>query len=193
MDGAKAIFRLSLAATAFLAPTHALHAQDGGAAVIYANGNFKGRGMTLTGPLQGLEQAFTAKSIRIPPGQSWEFCSGRTFTGCRRVDSSVKAGVFTVRSARPIAPVVRSVPGSPTAPGAPMPNATLRGLTSEYFVAPQQGNQRIGIAKNNPEDMRRSATEFCRRAGWRFAIHSQLQEVGGTYYLIDVLCSNFSN
>lgn len=193
MNRSKVISWLSISAMAVLVPAGTVQAQSGGAAVIYANGNFKGYSMTLTSPLQGLEKAFTAKSIRIPEGQAWEFCSGRTFSGCKRVESSVKSGVFSIRSARPIAPVFRSAPGTTAAPGAPMPNSTLRGLSSEYFVAPQQGNQRISIGKNSPEDMRRAAAEFCNRAGWRYAVHSQLQEVGGTYYLIDVLCSNFPN
>lgn len=166
-----------------------------GPVTVYSKGNFKGPSRTFDTPVQGMDPAFTAKSIKIPEGQSWEFCSGKTYSGCKRLDSSMKAGVVTVRSARPIAPVFRSTPGSPGTPGAGagVPNATLRGLSSEFFVAPQQGNQRITIAKNNPEDMRRSATEFCRRAGWRLAVYSQLQEVGGTYYLIDVLCSNYEN
>lgn len=181
MNGWMAFLRLACAG-AFLAAGPAL-AQTGGPAVIYANGNFKGYSMTLTGPLQGLETAFTAKSIKIPEGQAWEFCSGRTFSGCRRVDSSVKAGVYSIRSARPIAPVIRATVDAP--------DQSIKGVTSEYFVAPRQGNNRVGIAANNPEDMRRAADSFCRSAGWRRSVHAQLQEVAGTYYLIDVLCSNF--
>ncbi|MEO7655399.1 MAG: hypothetical protein ABIS23_06930 [Sphingomicrobium sp.] len=160
-------------------------AQSSGSAVIYGNGNFKGRSLTLTGPLQGLEVAFTAKSIRIGEGGSWEFCSGKTFSGCKRLDKSVKAGVFTVRSARPIAPVVRSAVEAP--------NQSLRGMTSEYFVSPRQGNDRLSIGANSPEEMRTKANAFCRAAGWRQAIHAQLQAGNGVYYVIDVLCGNYGS
>lgn len=175
-------FGLALVLTAGLMSS--ADAQQRSSATVYSNGNFKGYSRTFDTPVQGLDPAFTAKSIRIPEGEAWEFCNGKTFSGCKRLDSSMKAGVVSIRSARPIAPVVRS------APGAVVPNGSLRGLTSEFFTAPRQGDARVGIAKNNPEDMRRSATEFCRRAGWRGAAYSQLQEVGGSYFLIDVLCSN---
>ena len=157
-------------------------AQTGGAAVIYSNGHFKGQSMTLTGPLQGLEKAFIAKSIQIPDGQSWEFCTGRTFSGCKRLDKSVKAGIFNIRSARPIAPVVRATVAAP--------NQSVRGVASEFFVSPREGSGRLSIPSNNPEQMRDKANAFCRAAGWRMAVHVQLQEGSGVYHLIDVLCAN---
>ncbi len=181
----KALGWVALAAVAGGLGAGSGNAQSGGAAVIYGNGHFKGRSMTLTGPLQGMEEAFTAKSIRIPEGQAWEFCSGKTYSGCKRVDQSVKAGVFTVRSARPIAPVVRSAVESP--------NQSLRGFTSEFFVSPREGNARLSISANSPEDMRAKANAFCRAAGWRQAIHAQLQAGNGVYYVIDVLCGNYGS
>ena len=158
------------------------HAQSGGAAVIYSNGHFKGQSMTLTGPLQGLEKAFVAKSIQIPDGQSWEFCTGRTFSGCKRVDKTIKAGVFNIRSARPIAPVVRASVAAP--------NQSVRGVASEFFVSPREGAGRLSIPSNSPEQMRDKANAFCRAAGWRQSVHAKLQEGSGVYYLVDVLCAN---
>ena len=58
------------------------------------------------------------------------------------------------------------------------------------FVAPNRGGQRVGVGGNSPEGMRKAADEFCRNAGWRQSVHSRLQSDGGTYYLVDVLCSN---
>ena len=178
----KAIAWIAISGIATALGASSSHAQSGGAAVIYANGNFKGQRMTLTGPLQGLEKAFIAKSIRIPAGQSWEFCTGRTYSGCKRVDQSVKAGVFNIRSARPIAPVVRATVAAP--------NQSVRGVASEFFVSPRQGAVRLSIPANSPEQMREKATAFCRAAGWRQAVHAKLQEGSGVYYLVDVLCAN---
>ena len=48
----------------------------------------------------------------------------------------------------------------------------------------------MGVGGNSPEGMRKAADEFCRNAGWRQSVHSRLQSDGGTYYLVDVLCSN---
>ena len=179
----KALASIAVAAVGgALASASPALAQSGGSAVIYANGNFKGYSMTLTGPLQGLEKAFVAKSIQIPEGQAWEFCTGRTFSGCKRLDKSVKAGVFNIRSARPIAPVVRASVAAP--------NQSVRGVASEFFVSPREGNGRLSIPSNSPEQMRDKANAFCRAAGWRMAVHVQLQEGSGAYHLIDVLCAN---
>ena len=160
-------------------------AQSGGTAVIYSSSNYKGQSMTLTGALQGLEKAFIAKSIQVPEGQSWEFCTGRTFSGCKRLDKSVKSGVFNIRSARPVAPVVRA--------NVAAPNQSVRGVASEFFVSPRDAGGRVSIPSNNPEQMREKANAFCRAAGWRQAVHVQLQEGSGAYHLIDVLCANEAN
>jgi hypothetical protein len=138
---------------------------------------------------------FTAKSIQITPGSAWEVCSGRTFTGCRRIDKSVESGVFSVRSARPIAPVIRAAPVAATGAIGPdgavsVPNQSLRGFASEFFVAPNQGGQRVGVPDNKPENMRKAADQFCQAAGWRQSVHARVQQVGTVYYLVDVLCSN---
>lgn len=156
---------------------------------IYQRSHFKGGSISLSGPMRGIDPVFTAKSVQITGSGAWELCSGLTYSGCKRVDSTVEAGVFTVRSLRPVAPVIRIEPGSPGATG-DVANRSLRGVDSEYFVAPTQGTQRIAVPGNNPEQMRNVATEFCRAAGWRQAVHAQIQDAGGTYYLVDVLCAN---
>jgi hypothetical protein len=46
------------------------------------------------------------------------------------------------------------------------------------------------VSDNKPENMRKAADEFCRAAGWRQSVHARVQQVGSTYYLVDVLCSN---
>ena len=81
------------------------------------------------------------------------------------------------------------VPGA--APGSvELPNQALRGFASEFFVAPNQGGQRVGVPDNRPENMRKAADQFCQAAGWRQSVHARVQQVGTVYYLVDVLCSN---
>jgi hypothetical protein len=168
----------------------AADAQSTGEMTIYSKGHFKGPSLGLAGPLTHIDPPFNAKSIQISPGSAWEICSGNTFSGCKRLDKSDEAMVFAVRSARPIAPVIRSAPV--IAPGGAVnaPNQSLRGFASEFFVAPNQGGQRVAVPDNKPENMRGAADRFCLAAGWRQSVHARVQEAGGAYYLADVLCSN---
>ena len=172
----------------------AAEAQSDSEMTIYLHGHFSGPSITLSGPMRNIDPEFTAKSVKITGDSAWELCNGATFTHCRRIDKSVESGVFSVRSARPVAPIiVNRIPGSPSGPagasGSP-PNLSLRGVDSEFFVAPTRGNQRVGVTGNSPEGMRKAADEFCRNAGWRMSVHARLQSDGGTYYLVDVLCAN---
>lgn len=85
-------FFLALAtAVAVLAPL-ALRAQEHGITV-YENIDFKGRNMTIERDVPDL-RAFgfdrTISSFRFPPGEVWEVCTGRNFTGrCRTFSNSV--------------------------------------------------------------------------------------------------------
>ncbi|HEV2595209.1 MAG TPA: hypothetical protein VGU01_08435 [Sphingomicrobium sp.] len=157
------------------------NAQDQGHVEIYGRGGFKGPSMTFSEPSQHIDPAFTARSVRVSGNASWELCSGNTYTGCRRVDKSAPSAVFIVRSARPVAPMIvtRVSP----------PNQSLRGVESEFFVAPHRGHARVAISPGHPEEMRRAANEFCRSAGWPMSAHAQVQQDGPNYYLVDVLCT----
>jgi len=169
-------------------------AQQNEQATIYYQGHFKGRSITLEGPTR-LQTPFTAKSIKIPEGKSWELCTGNTFTGCKEFNASDQALVITVRSARPVAPIITSAPpsGGPAASvgsvgGGPWP--TLRGLSSEYFIAPDSGGNRILVASGKSEEASRLAQEFCRQRGWQTSAYERLQSIGGHAYLADVLCAD---
>jgi hypothetical protein len=156
---------------------------------IYSRGHFKGPSLGVGGPITHIDPPYTAKSIQITPGTAWEVCSGNTFSGCKRIDKSLESTVLSVRSARPIAPVISTAVGPGAAPGTvDLPNQSLRGFASQFFVAPNQGGQRVAVQKQ--EDQGRAADQFCLAAGWREAVHSRLQAVGAAYYLVDVLCSN---
>lgn len=167
------------------------NAQSSGEATIYSNGHFRGPSLSLSGPRTRIDPPFTARSVQVSPGSAWELCSGNSFSGCKRIDKSIESAVFSVRSARPIAPVIVNSIGPGGAPGSSsLPNQALRGFASEFFVAPTQGGRRVGVPDNKPEAMRRAADDFCRAAGWRQSVHARLQSVGGNYDLVDVLCSN---
>src|SRR5579884_2415985 len=109
---------------------------SGQPAIAFSKGHFEGVRLTIYGPWQHITPEFTAKSIQVPPGQSWEFCSGNTFTGCKQFDQSVAAMVMTVRSARPVASAIVSGPTGGSAAGATeaanLPDRSLKGLASEY-------------------------------------------------------------
>jgi hypothetical protein len=184
------VLGIVLASVALLA-AGAASAQSSGEMTIYRNGHFKGPSLGLAGPLTHIDPPFIAKSIQLTPGSAWEICSGNTFSGCKRIDKSIEAGVFSVRSARPIAPVITTSIGPGGVPGSlDLPNQALRGFASQFFVAPNQGGRRVGVPDNKPEGVNRAADFFCLAAGWRQSVHARLQNVGGTYYLVDVLCSN---
>jgi hypothetical protein len=180
-----------VAGTVALLASAAANAQAPGEATIYGRAHFDGPSLSFTGPVTRINPPFTAKSVQVAPGTAWELCSGNTFSGCRRIDRSIPSGVFSVRSARPIAPVITTtIEGAAGVNGASPPNQALRGVASEFFVAPNQGGQRVSVPNDSGEGMRRAADDFCRAAGWRQSVHARLQSVGGTYYLVDVLCSN---
>ena len=149
---------------------------------IFERGGFKGASLAFSEPTQHITPAFTARSVRLSGNSAWELCSGNTYTGCRRVDQSSAGSVFIVRSVRPVAPVlVNRV--SP-------PNQSLRGVASEFFVAPHRGSKRVTAVSPDGEAMRRAADDFCRSAGWQTSVHAQVQQDGASYDLVDVLCTN---
>lgn len=185
------ILGIGLAGAAAMAGA-SVSAQTTGEMTIYSKGHFKGSSLGIAGPLTHIDPPMSARSIKITEGTAWEVCSGNTFTGCRRIDKSVEAGIFSVRSARPIAPVIAGsmAPGMAIVGGVAVPTPSLRGYASEYFVAPNRGGQRVALPDNKPENARRAADDFCRSAGWRQSVYSRVQQVGAAFVLADVLCAN---
>ena len=183
------------AMVACLLPAQASAQQDE-QATLYDKGHFKGRNITLEGATR-LQTPFAARSIKIPQGKAWELCSGNTFTGCKEFNASDEAMIINVRSARPVAPVITSAPpGSGpaasvgTVGGGPWP--ALRGLSSEYFIAPDVAGNRIHVPSGKSEEASRMAQDFCRTRGWRTSAYERLQSIGGQTYLADVLCADGS-
>jgi len=184
---------LGAVATAALLPAQS-HAQDQAPAelIMYSQGRYKGSDYSVAGASQSMRIPFTVKSVQIPQGQSWELCSGNTFSGCKEFAASDPSMVMNVRSVRPVAARITTVSQSV---GAVVtgPNPSLRGMASEFFVAPDTNGARIEVTAGTGEAMTASAREFCRARGWRYSVHARLQTLEGRTFLADVLCSDASN
>lgn len=156
--------------------------------VLYPKGNYKGAGYSVAGASQSM-RVFTVRSVKIPDGMSWELCSGNTFTGCTEFQKSDPGMVMTVRSVRPVAPRITTV-GAQVGAVVTGPNPSLRGMASEYFVAPDDRGARIEVPEGSNEAMSRRAQDFCRTRGWRTAAYARLQSLDGRNFLADVLCAD---
>jgi hypothetical protein len=169
------------------------HAQEQEPAelVLYPKGNYKGAGYSVAGASQSM-RVFTVRSVKIPEGQSWELCSGNTFSGCKEFQQSDPAMVMNVRSVRPVAPKITTV-GATVGAVVTGPNPSLRGMASEYFVAPDDRGARIEIPEGTAEAMSRRAQTFCRSRGWRTNAYARLQTLEGRTFLADVLCADTAN
>ena len=178
---------LACAALAAALPASAA-AQESGEAILYSSTNHRGASYRMSGPTRPIDPPFVAKSIKIPQGQSWEFCSGRTFTDCKELNASDPSIVLSVRSARPVAPVLTETQVS--AAIAAGGQASLRGYSSEFFIVPGDGGNRIEVAQGTAEAMTRAATEFCRGKGWQSSPYARLQRVEARHFLADVLCAD---
>lgn len=178
---------LACAALAASLPASAV-AQEPGEAILYSSTNYRGASYRMSGPTRPIDPAFVAKSIRLPEGQSWEVCSGRTFTDCRELTASDPSTVISIRSARPIAPVLTEA--QTAAAVAAGGQASLRGFSSEFFIVPGDGGNRIEVAQGTSEAMTRLAIEFCRGKGWQSSPYARLQRVEGRHFLADVLCAD---
>ena len=182
---------LGAVAVAALLPAQS-HAQEQGELIMYARGQYKGANYSVAGASQSMRIPFTVKSVQIPEGQAWELCSGNTFSGCKEFKKSDPSMVFNVRSVRPVAPRITTV-GQSVGAIVTGPNPSLRGMASEFFVAPDTNGARIEVPAGTSEAMSVSAREFCRVRGWRYSVHARLQTLEGRTFLADVLCSDASN
>ena len=152
---------------------------------LFSRGHFKGMRNAIAEPAQ-FGSPLVVRSLVVAPGTQWELCSGNTYTGCRQVSGSIASMVMTVRSARPVANILPASAGLRSEGTGPGPS--LRGMASEYFVAPGEGGDRVPVEPGTAEAMSRRASEYCRARGWRSSVHSRLQTVGEKVYLADVLC-----
>ena len=180
--------KLVLGATIVSLSTFASAQEQG--LVLYSKGHFQGFSQTIDGPRTNMSP-LDVKSMRVPPGTSWDLCSGNTFSGCARFGESKEAMARTVRSIRPVAP---AIPETATTAASAGPVAgsgpSLRGLASEFFVVPAQGGSRVEVVGAAAGASSTAATEFCRTHGWRTSVYERVQTISGRTFLADVLCVN---
>jgi hypothetical protein len=174
-----------LSAGAFAQASQAPDAQ----ATLYNKGHYRGARRTVVGPTQ-FGEAFQVRSVNISAGTQWELCSGTKYSGCKQITQSTPSMIMNVRSARPVATILTSASGPPTSQSLRGGGGSLRGIASEYFVAPDNGGNRIEVQPGTAETMSRRAIEFCQARGWRTSAHERLQSVAGKFYLADVLCAD---
>jgi hypothetical protein len=172
------------AAVAALLPAQAPAQAEAGLSV-YSQGHLKGFRTIISGPAK-YKKPLVVRSLVAPAGTEWELCSGLTYTGCRQFKGSVPAMVMTVRSARPVAAMLPSSALPPS--GGTAIGQSLRGMASEYFVAPDDRGNRIEVQLGTAEAMSRRASEFCRARGWRSSPYGRMQNIDGRAFLADVLC-----
>jgi hypothetical protein len=153
---------------------------------LYSKGHYEGSSRTIHGPSANLKIPFVVKSVRVPEGRAWDFCNGNTFTGCKTLNASEPSTALTVRSARPGGLAVAKR-GTVLPPGT-LTEQSLRGVASEYFVAPVESGNRVEVAAGTPDAASARADEFCRGRGWQGSAHQMLQSVAGRPVLADVLC-----
>ena len=156
--------------------------------VLYPKGNYKGSGYSIAGASQSM-RVFPVRSVKIPEGMSWELCSGNTFTGCTEFTKSDPGMIMNVRSVRPVAPKITTI-GAAVGTAVSGPNPSLRGMASQYFVAPAINSARVEVPEGTAEAMTRRARDFCRVNGWRMAVYARLQSLEGRSFLADVLCAD---
>jgi hypothetical protein len=180
------------AAAAVLLSAHAVaqtSREPDAQATLYNKGRFKGARRTVVGPTQ-FGEAFLVRSLNIPAGTQWELCSGTKYSGCKQFTQSTPSMIMNVRSARPVATILTSASGPGPSASLPGGGGSLRGIASEYFVAPAARGNRIEVQPGTAEMMSRRAIEFCQARGWRTSAHERLQSVAGRFYLADVLCAD---
>jgi hypothetical protein len=158
-----------------------------GEVTLYSKGHFAGARQTVAGSTQRMQIPFTVKSVEISQGTDWELCTGNHFSGCHRFSKSDPAMAMSVRSARPVGAAAEAAAAAAVA-NAPPGGRSLRGMASEYFVAPEASGNRIAVRPGTAAAMSRRADQYCRSIGWRSSAHAALQAAGGTAYLADVLC-----
>lgn len=182
------------ATVACMAPTPAT-AQNP-SATIYRDTSFRGPAVAADRANPNLRLNFPVFSIRVALGD-WELCSQPNYRGnCITVSQSTSDLRRThnwdgpLQSMRPIDD--RPPPGGGGGGGF---QQSLRGMASEFFPAPRQGNnpnsnrvQACPSGNATTACASQNADRFCRSVGWNGSAHERMETVNRRIYLADVLC-----
>ncbi|TPE60164.1 beta/gamma crystallin family protein [Sandaracinobacter neustonicus] len=166
-------------------------------ATIYRDTNFSGPAVAVDRANADMRLNFQVNSIRIASGE-WELCPEPNFRGrCLTVTRSnadlrrAFGWPGRLQSMRPTGSWGGG-PGGPGGPGGgPITGQRLKGMASEYFPAPRQGNSRVLACRNGSATATcaaQTADRFCVDAGWRGAAYQLMETENRRVYLADVLC-----
>ncbi len=175
-------------AVAILLPAGA-SAQRSGQLTFYSDIGFRGQSYTVTGPRTNVSVPFSIRSAQVAPGESWEICTSTEYGGrCQTIAESIANAALTVRSARPANATTLPAP----IPVPPANAQSLRGMVSEYFPQPSDGNGRVLSCPGGSGSaacVAESADRFCQARGWTASSYERQETVAGRNYLSDVLCT----
>ena len=191
--------RIILAAAALLAFAAPASAQDRMApnAQLFSATNYQGRSLTVVRDMSVIPATWSARSIRMGGGSSWEVCELPNFRGrCTVLTGSsanlqAQLGVSGVRSIRAAAAVPTPLPQ-------PVPGGggrSLKGMAAEFFPAPETRGRRIEACNREGGGsacITREADNFCKSMGYVRSRNSAAQTISGRIFLADVLCSRWN-
>ena len=194
------LLRIILASAALLALAAPAQAQDRMApnAQLFSAPNYQGRSLTVMRDMSTIPATWSARSIRMGGGSSWEVCELPNFRGrCTVVSGSsanlqAQIGVSGVRS-------IRAASGAPTPLPQPVPGGgggrSLKGMAAEFFPAPEYRGRRIDACDREGGSaacVARESDNFCKSVGYVRSKNGAAQTVGGRIYLADVLCTRWN-
>lgn len=181
------IATLAMAAGTVLLLAAPAPAQVAGEVILFSQTNHRGHSFLVRGTRNNLVIPWNVRSVRVWRGEAWDLCTRTNHRDpCHRVAQDLANVNWRIASARPSQVV--TLP-EPVPPGGGT-GASLRGMSAEFFVAPQEfGRRVISCTSGAAACAAQSADRFCRSRGWTAATYHRQETVRGTNYLTDVLCT----
>lgn len=164
-------------------------------ATIYRDSGFQGPAVAVEQANPNMRLNFQVQSIRITRGE-WELCPEPNYRGKCLIVSQTTSDLRRtyygwtgrLQSMRPAG----NGGGWGGGGGGNGQERSLRGMASEFFPAPRQGNGRVLACpqSNNASAACASATadRFCQQRGWRGSARELMETENRRTYLADVLC-----
>ena len=185
---------LLLAIGLALLPASAAGAQAtgnrGDSATIYRDSGFRGPAVAVERANPNLRLNFPVQSIRVARG-TWELCPEPNFRGrCLTVSQSTQDLRRAHNWPGPLQSM-RPVGDGGWGGGGGNTGQSLRGMASEFFPAPRQGNARVPACPTGSATAAcaaASANRFCQQQGWRGSARQLMETENRRAYLADVLC-----
>lgn len=164
-------------------------------ATIYRDSGFQGPAVAVDQATPNLRLNFQVQSIRITRG-AWELCPEPNYRGnCLIVGQTTPdlrrthyGWTGRLQSMRPAG----NGGGWGGGGGGNGQERSLRGMASEFFPAPRQGNGRVLACPQSNSGSAScaaaTADRFCQQRGWRGSARELMETENRRIYLADVLC-----